>query len=59
MRMAVKCTDDETVAFSWITWPDKAARDTGMGKAMADMQEKMKEFQKKMKDPWLMKWEYE
>lgn len=42
-KMAVKCTDEETVAFSWITWADKAARDEGMGKAMADMQEKLKD----------------
>ncbi len=34
--MAVKCADDETMVFSWIWWPDKAARDAGMAKAMAD-----------------------
>jgi uncharacterized protein YbaA (DUF1428 family) len=34
--MAVKCKDDENVVFSWITWPDKATRDAGMAKAMAD-----------------------
>jgi uncharacterized protein YbaA (DUF1428 family) len=34
--MAVKCTDDENVVFSWIVWPDKATRDAGMAKAMAD-----------------------
>ena len=34
--MAVKCTDDENVVFSWITWPDKATRDAGMAKAMQD-----------------------
>lgn len=34
--MAVKCNDDETMVFSWITWPDKATRDAGMAKAMAD-----------------------
>lgn len=33
---------------------DPAHRD-----ALTRMQDKMKEFQKKMKDPWLMKWEYE
>ena len=43
LRMAVQCADDETVAFSWITWPDKAARDAGMGQAMGEMQEKMKD----------------
>ena len=34
--MAVKCTDDETVVFSWITWPSKEVRDSGMKKAMED-----------------------
>ncbi|WP_428420727.1 DUF1428 domain-containing protein [Methylibium sp.] len=34
--MAVKCKDDETVVFSWITWPDRRARDAGMEKSMAD-----------------------
>ena len=34
--MAVKLEPGETVVFSWITWPDKATRDTGMKAAMAD-----------------------
>lgn len=34
--MAVKRKDDESVVFSWITWPSRQARDEGMAKAMAD-----------------------
>jgi uncharacterized protein YbaA (DUF1428 family) len=34
--MAVKCKDDETVVFSWVTWPSKKVRDEGMKKVMAD-----------------------
>lgn len=37
LPMAVQCKDDETVAFSWITWASKEAHDEGMAKAMADM----------------------
>lgn len=29
---AVQAKDDEAVCFSWIEWPDKQARDTGMAK---------------------------
>ncbi|NER82150.1 MAG: DUF1428 domain-containing protein [Leptolyngbya sp. SIO1D8] len=34
--MAVKCEKDETVVFSWIIWPSRAARDEAHKKAMAD-----------------------
>lgn len=38
-RRAVQATDDETVVFSWVEWPDKATRDA----AMAKMDELMKD----------------
>lgn len=34
--MAVKLEEGESVVFSWITWPDRATRDSGMKKAMED-----------------------
>jgi uncharacterized protein YbaA (DUF1428 family) len=34
--MAVQRRADETVVFSWITWPDRATRDAGMKKVMDD-----------------------
>jgi uncharacterized protein YbaA (DUF1428 family) len=43
--MAVQRKPDETVVFSWITWPSKAVRDEGMKKSMEDplMQQGMKD----------------
>ena len=35
-RRAVRATAEETVAFSWVEWPDKATRDAGMKKMMED-----------------------
>ncbi len=34
--MAVKCQSDETVVFSWILWPSREVRDTGMARVMED-----------------------
>lgn len=34
--MVVKRKEDETVVFSWITWPSRQARDEGMKKVMDD-----------------------
>lgn len=36
MHTAVMRKPDETVVFSWITWPDKATRDAGLQKVFAD-----------------------
>ena len=33
---AVRCAADETVVFSWIVWPSRAARDAGMEAVMKD-----------------------
>ena len=40
-RMAVKQAADETVVFSWMTWPSKEARDEGWKKIMAYPRMKM------------------
>ena len=34
--MAVKRQADETVVFSWVTWPSRQVRDDGMKKVMTD-----------------------
>jgi len=34
--MSVQCKDDETVVFSWISWPSREARDSGMERVMKD-----------------------
>jgi uncharacterized protein YbaA (DUF1428 family) len=34
--MAVKKEADESVVFSWVTWPSKAVRDAGWAKMMED-----------------------
>ena len=35
-KRAVAASDDETVTFGWIEWPDKATHDRGWGALMAD-----------------------
>ena len=35
-RKAVDASDDETVVFSWIEWPDKETRDAGMARMMSE-----------------------
>jgi len=35
-RKAVIATEDESIVFSWIEWPDKPTRDAAMQKMLAD-----------------------
>jgi len=35
-KKAVQLDAGEVVVFSWVEWPDKAARDAGMAKVMVD-----------------------
>ena len=35
-RRAVQATAEETVAFAWVEWPDKATRDAAMKKMVED-----------------------
>nr|WP_245243175.1 DUF1428 domain-containing protein [Pararhodobacter sp. SW119] len=35
-RRAVQAGEDEEVVFSWVQWPDRAARDAGNAKIMSD-----------------------
>lgn len=34
--LAVKRADDESIVFSWVTWPSKETRDAAWGKLMED-----------------------
>jgi uncharacterized protein YbaA (DUF1428 family) len=40
--LAVKCEPGETVVFAWTLWPSRAARDSGMQKAMAELDDMFK-----------------
>lgn len=42
--MAVQRKDDETVIFSWVTWPSKDVRDAGWKKVMEDPRMKDQEM---------------
>jgi uncharacterized protein YbaA (DUF1428 family) len=43
-KMAVKATQDETVVFSWIIWPDKATCQAAGEKMMTDERMKLAEM---------------
>ena len=38
--IAVQRKDDETVVFSWVTWPSRSVRDAGWKKVMEDVRMK-------------------
>ena len=38
LPIAVQLKPDETVVFSWMTWPSKEVRDTGMQRAMDEFE---------------------
>ena len=40
LKKAVQASDDETVVFSWVWWPDKATCDAAAAKIMADQRMK-------------------
>ncbi len=42
--LSVQLKEDETVVFSWITWPSKAVRDAGMARSMEDPRMKTKDM---------------
>ncbi|SLN52299.1 hypothetical protein ROJ8625_02633 [Roseivivax jejudonensis] len=52
--MAVKKTEDETVVFSWMVWPDKATADKGWDAVMADP--RMKDMPEMPFDGMRMMW---
>ena len=48
-KRAVGAKPDETIVFSWVTWPSKAARDAGQKKMREDPE--MAAQMKETKDP--------
>ncbi len=42
--MAVQRKPEETVVFSWVEWPSRSVRDTGMKKIMDDPRMQMKDM---------------